>query len=106
MAVTFGLNIDTGTYGICHNIERENTAETATYMGADGDTEGYTSHDEQETITLTYVTDGTPAPTAGGTMSIDTKTYLVETVKQVQSQNDYERFEISGRRWVPNTIPA
>ena len=29
MAVTFGLDIDTGTYGICQNIERENTAEIA-----------------------------------------------------------------------------
>ena len=75
-------------------------------MGADGDTEGYQEYDEQETISLTYVTDGTAGPTAGGTMTIDSNKYVVESVKEVQSNNDFERFEITGRRWVTNTVPA
>ena len=106
MAVSFGCVIDTGEYGVVQDIERENTAEVATYADADGDVAGYQSYDEGETISMTFVTDGTTGPTAGGDMTIDSNKYVVESVKEIESNSDFKRFEISGRRWVTNTIPA
>jgi len=106
MPVSFGCVIDTGTYGICQDVERENTAEIANYVGADGDTEGYQEFEEMETISLTYVTDGTALPTAGQTMTIDSLKYVVESSKETESNTDFKSAEIAGRRWVANTIPA
>ena len=106
MPVVFGIVNDTGTYGIVTNFERENTAEIATYMGADGDVEGYQEYNEQETMSLTFTQDGTALPTAGQTMTIDSLKYVVETVKETETPDDFATAEITGRRWIANTIPA
>ena len=106
MAVSFGCVIDTNTYGICQDVERENVTEFAEAIGADGDLEEKQAYDERETISLTYVTDGTAGPTAGGTMTIDSNVYWVDSVKEVESNTDFKRFEITGHRSIANSIPT
>ena len=110
MAVVFGCTTDTTTFGICQDIEIEDTAEIAVVQDADGDTSADTNNlqefDEQQTISLTYVVDGTAKPTAGGEMTISGDKFKVETVKQTESNTDFQRFEIAGRRWIPNAVPA
>ncbi len=111
MAVQHGIvNVGT-TYGWATSVERNRTIETALYADADGDSKGYDCYDAKEEITIEAVYEATAAPPTIGntiTLTIDTAStkYLVQSVKETETNDDFRKVSISAMRWTANTLPA
>ena len=106
MAVQFGVVTDTGTYGVITNLDITESAETATYADENGDVAGYNAYNESATISMTFTYDGTAAPSAGDVMTIDSVKYIIDEVKETEANDAFRTAEISGTRYITNTIPA
>ena len=110
MAVQFGVVNTATTYGYATSVERSRSVEEATYSDADGDVAGYSAYNETEEVTIEATYDATALPTIGDvmtlTMDLASTKYFVTGIKDTETNDDYRKVSITGKRWITNTIPA
>lgn len=98
------------TYGVISNLEQSYSCEEATYTDADGDVAGVTTFNESEELSATFTWNGTANPVIGATVTLTVNgaptKYIVSSLKNVETANEYRTCEVGFKRWIANTIPA
>ena len=108
MAASFGVVTTIGTtVGYIQNLTITESTETAEARDEDGGVAAFENYNETAEFSadFVYTTTGT-APSAGDTMTVAGAAYNVTSVVFTETNTDYKKCTVSGRRYVTNSLPT
>jgi len=98
----------TGTAWVLVNgITTTRKVKIATSLDAAGDPDAYqtSSREDEVKIDCVYETATVGQVKPGDLLYVDSAYYIIEEISDYESSTDYNRAEITARRWPGNTIP-
>jgi hypothetical protein len=114
MAAVFGITypVKKGTSGALWTVVTDLTLSSkiniAVSTDASGDVDAYqwSGKEVEMKCTATYDASFSGLVGTGDILSVNGRNYLIDNVVQKQSNRDFMTVEITGRRWIGNSIPA
>jgi hypothetical protein len=108
MAASFGVVTTIGsTIGYIQNLSITNAVETVEARDETGDVAAFSNYNETNDFSadFVYTTTGT-APSAGDTFVVGSASYNVTSVVFTETNTDYKKCTMSGKRYVTNSLPS